>query len=74
MNERIGVNHLQRAGRAQQIFDARSKRLTGGQQQRRAKSLATRENAPANCGVYALGFVGLFGNKQIELGINQYAA
>src|SRR5688572_24920132 len=48
VDQRIRMNHFERAGRTQQIFDWTAEHFAGGQQEDGAKPLATGKDAPAN--------------------------
>src|SRR6185295_15117212 len=62
MNQRIGVNHLQRAGGANQSLVTRAEGLADSEQQRGPEALATGKDTPANRCVHARWFVSLPGN------------
>ena len=63
MYQRVGMNHLQRAGGCQQLRASRSERLPRGQQQQRSKALTAGEDTPADRAVN--------GNWLVRLGWKQ---
>jgi len=62
VNQRIGVDHFERARGANQHFISCAKRLADCQQQRGTKTLASGKDAPANRRVHARRFFCFFGD------------
>jgi hypothetical protein len=48
VNQRVGVNHFERAGRVEQGINSRAESFSGREQEERAKTFSTREETPTN--------------------------
>ena len=68
VNQGIRMNHFECARRSHESVIRRAEGLSRGENESRPETFATRENAPANRAVKAMGFFNLFGKQAIQFG------
>src|SRR6266704_5534731 len=73
VNQRISVDHFQRAGALEQPFRRRSESLADGEQQRGPKTLAAGKQTPANGLMDRDRLARLGRNQMVQLRVNQRA-